>query len=69
MSNITDELNRFTSSMNVQGKYADPHAKTNFQTEIDKLDLSFQRGEIPQDDYVVKKANLLRMLNRPKNII
>lgn len=63
---LTDELVNFTSSMNVQGKYQDPHAKTDFQKEIDKLDLAFKKGELTQEDYTIKRSGLMRMQARPK---
>ena len=64
---ITDELANFTTSMNIQGKYEDPHARTDFQKEMDKLDESYKQGTIPLEDYQQKKAGLMRTLaNRAK---
>lgn len=63
---ITDEIVNFTTSMNIQGKYEDPHAKTDFQKEIEKLDEEFRLGRVPLSDYQAKKAGMLRMLSRPK---
>jgi hypothetical protein len=62
---ITDKLQNFTTSLNIQGKYEDPHARTNWQGEMDKLELAFKEGRITLPDYQVKKSSLMRIMAAP----